>query len=257
MPRKPPNRKEYPTEKPYPTFPLSPRKDGRFAIKIHGTVHIFGRRGEWQQALQEYRDAAGALHGKRIAPAVEPKSNLTVKLMGNKYIDDRRADVPALLSLGSWDDYRSAIRKFTKFVGGDTPASEIGPEHFSQFAAKLKDSLGPYAYNRNRSLVMTWIRYAVAAQWVKPVNFGNGFKRIPAAKIRETKESKLFAVKEIRKLIKLARPQIRAMILLAINGGFGATDCAALPKSAVDLKACLINFPRTKTNIPRAFINLE
>ncbi len=120
MPRKPPNRKKYPTDKPYPDFPLSPRTDGRYAITIHGHGHVFGRRGDWRTALQEYRDVAGAIHGKRIRPATAPLSGLTVKQICNRYLDDRQADVAAgMLALGSWDDYRSALKRFRAAVKPD------------------------------------------------------------------------------------------------------------------------------------------
>ncbi len=116
---------------------------------------------------------------------------------------------------------------------------------------KLKASLGGYAYNRTRALVMAFIRHAVACQWVGPINFGTGFKRIGAGKLREGRKTKLYSAKEVRALLKIAKPQLKAMILLGVNGGFGSTDCACLPKSAVDLKSAFIDFARPKTHIPR------
>jgi hypothetical protein len=41
------------------------------------------------------------------------------------------------------------------------------------------------------------------------------------------------------------------MFLLAINCGFGNDDCDRLPRSAVDLDAAIIDFPRPNTGIPR------
>jgi integrase len=45
--------------------------------------------------------------------------------------------------------------------------------------------------------------------------------------------------------------QMRAMILLGLNAGFGNGDCASLPVSAVDLDAAVIDFPWPKMGIPR------
>lgn len=54
------------------------------------------------------------------------------------------------------------------------------------------------------------------------------------------------------KEIKLnADPALRAMLLLGLNCGFGNTDCASLPRAAVDLDAGWIDFPRPKTEIHR------
>src|SRR5207302_7316373 len=48
-----------------------------------------------------------------------------------------------------------------------------------------------------------------------------------------------------------ARMPFRAILLLAANTGFGNTDCARLPLSALDLTGGWVNFPRPKTGIPR------
>jgi integrase len=62
---------------------------------------------------------------------------------------------------------------------------------------------------------------------------------------------KLFEHHELTAIIDAADGQLRAMILLAINTGFGNTDIASLPRSAVDLDSGWVNFPRPKTQIPR------
>jgi integrase len=88
----------------------------------------------------------------------------------------------------------------------------------------------------------------------RPVRYGQGFKR-PSRKVlrinRAKKGPKLFTADEVRRLVGAAGPALRAMILLGINGGFGNADCGRLPRSAVDLGAAMIDFPRPKTGIPR------
>ncbi|MGQ0637660.1 MAG: hypothetical protein ACT4QC_24040 [Planctomycetaceae bacterium] len=44
---------------------------------------------------------------------------------------------------------------------------------------------------------------------------------------------------------------MKAMILLGVNCGFGQTDLAKLPKSALDLDTGIVSFPRVKTAVPR------
>ena len=53
---------------------------------------------------------------------------------------------------------------------------------------------------------------------------------------------------DLRKLIDSAGVPIKAMILLGINAGFGQTDVAALPVSALDLEGKWLDFPRPKTH---------
>jgi len=52
-------------------------------------------------------------------------------------------------------------------------------------------------------------------------------------------------------MLDAAGVQLRAMLLLAINAGFGNADCGYLPQSAVDLEKGIIDFPRPKTGLPR------
>jgi integrase len=57
--------------------------------------------------------------------------------------------------------------------------------------------------------------------------------------------------KEIRTLLDAADVQMRAMLLLGINCGFGGGDCAALPLEALDLERGWVDFPRPKNGIDR------
>lgn len=56
---------------------------------------------------------------------------------------------------------------------------------------------------------------------------------------------------EVLRLINAADVHLRAMIFLGLNCGFGNTDVANPPQSAVDLETGRIDFPRPKTEIPR------
>jgi integrase len=56
---------------------------------------------------------------------------------------------------------------------------------------------------------------------------------------------------QIKMLLVKASPALAAMIHLGINCGFGNSDVAALPITAVDLKSSWVEFPRPKTQIPR------
>ncbi len=52
-------------------------------------------------------------------------------------------------------------------------------------------------------------------------------------------------------MIDTADVQLKAMILLGINGGMGNTDCSSLPLSALDLDGGWLNYPRPKTGVDR------
>ena len=56
---------------------------------------------------------------------------------------------------------------------------------------------------------------------------------------------------ELRAILAAAKQPLRAMILLAMNAGYGQTDIANLPKTAVDLDRGWVIFPRPKTAVER------
>jgi integrase len=88
----------------------------------------------------------------------------------------------------------------------------------------------------------------------KPIRFGPGFKRPSKKTIRlqRAKSGKRqFEADEIHAMLDKAGPQLRAMILLGVNCGFGNTDVASLPLKALDLEKGWANFPRPKTGIER------
>jgi integrase len=61
----------------------------------------------------------------------------------------------------------------------------------------------------------------------------------------------MFEAEEVRRMLAAADVQMRAMILLGVNCGFGNADVGNLPVSALDLERGWVNFPRPKTGVPR------
>jgi integrase len=103
--------------------------------------------------------------------------------------------------------------------------------------------------------VRSLFKYAIDAELSdKAIRFGPGFKKPSKKTLRVNRAAKgrqMFEAVEINRLLKAAGPQMKAMILLGANCGFGNADCGKLPLDAVDLGDGWINFPRPKTGIPR------
>jgi integrase len=64
-------------------------------------------------------------------------------------------------------------------------------------------------------------------------------------------ERPTFTFKQIQRLLDNADIQMKAMILLGLNCGFGCTDCAELKWENIDLANSRVIFPRGKTGIRR------
>ena len=90
----------------------------------------------------------------------------------------------------------------------------------------------------------------------RPVRFGPMFKK-PARKVirkaRAARGPRMIEAADLRKLIAAAGVPLKAMILLALNGGLGNSDIGNLPLSAIDLERGWIDYPRPKTGIERRF----
>jgi integrase len=61
----------------------------------------------------------------------------------------------------------------------------------------------------------------------------------------------MFEANELLAMLKASDGQLRAMILLGINCGFGNQDCGSLSVDAVNLKTGWVDFPRPKTGVDR------
>jgi hypothetical protein len=79
----------------------------------------------------------------------------------------------------------------------------------------------------------------------RPVLFGSEFKK-PDKKVLRLHKAKvgvrLIEPADLHKLIAAADPVMRAMIYLGVNCGYGNTDVAVLPRSALDLAGGFADF---------------
>ena len=88
----------------------------------------------------------------------------------------------------------------------------------------------------------------------RPVRFGEEFRRPERRLLRRAKARSgriHFHADEIRRILDVAPPVLRAMVLLGINAGLGNTDLGRLPASCIDLERGWLDYARVKTGIQR------
>lgn len=88
----------------------------------------------------------------------------------------------------------------------------------------------------------------------KKAEFGVEFEKPSVKTLRQVRSAKVpqpFTAEQIQSLLKAAESHMKAMILLAINGGLGNTDLALLRAEAFDLEIGWLDYPRPKTVMPR------
>jgi integrase len=240
--------------KPRPDFPLFAHAAGVWAKKIRGKMHYFGPWSDPDGALKKYLAEKDALHAGRKPR--EENEGVTLKDLCNQFLNAKQSLVNSgELTNRSWQDYKAACVLITSHFGKGRLVADLDPDDFATLRSKMAKKWGPVTLGN----VIQRIRVAFKFAWDnglidRPVRYGQGFKR-PSRKVvridRARKGPKLFTADEIRRLLDIAGIQLKAMILLGINGGFGNADCGNLPQSAVDLEAAMIDFPRPKTGIPR------
>jgi integrase len=253
--------------KPRPDFPLFPHATGRWAKKIRGKLHYFGRWSDPEGALAKYEEQKEALHSGRT-PRTDPEA-IQVKHVANLFLNAKDEAVKAgELSPRTRADYEAIMVMMTSGLGRYRPVATLDPQDFTDLKNKLAKRNGPARMCTVVQVIRCAFKFAYESGVLdRPMRFGPVFKRTSKKTLRlhrAKKGPKLFTVDEIREMAygtlvvgehgpELVQPgaQLKAMILLGINCGFGNADCGNLPLSAVDLERGIIDFPRPKTGIPR------
>ena len=257
--------------KPYPTFPLTAHPSGRWCKKIRGKLHYFGRwgtrhKGELttvdnpadaaEAALNEYLEVKDDLHAGRTP---RPKSDgVTVAGVCNPFLEAKEDRLDSgELSPDTFRDYFSTCKRLTKFFGRDRAVDDLTADDFTKFRAWLSKTKkhGVHQLGKGVRVTRMVFKFAYDSELIdKPVRFGPNFKepnkKTKRKAARETGK-RYFEADELRGILKESTQPLRAMILLGINCGFGQTDIANLPTTAIDFDTGWISFPRPKTEIDR------
>jgi integrase len=195
-----------------------------------------------------------ALHAGRKVRA--DAGGLAIKDLANAFLNAKQALVDSgELTKRSWQDYQAACDLLVARFGKGRLVADLDPDDFAGLRTNLAKKWGPVTLGNVIQRMRVVFKFAADNGLIdRPVRFGQEFKR-PSLKMvridRARKGVKLFTAEEIRRLLATAGVQMRAMILLGINCGFGNADCGRLPQAAVDLDAAMVDFPRPKTGIPR------
>ncbi len=240
--------------KPYADFPLTPHPSGRWCKKILGKIIYFGPWSDPDGALAKYLAEKDALHAGRKPR--EDTGGLTVKELANRFLAAKQALVDSgELSPRTWQDYKESCDEVVAAFGKGRLVADLDPDDFATLRTKMAKKWGAHRLGKTIQCVRCLFKYGYdVGLVVAPVRYGPGFKR-PSKKTmrlhRAGQGVKLFTREEIHKLLELAGPAMKAMILLGINGGLGNSDVGNLPLGALDLDGGWLDYPRPKTGIAR------
>jgi integrase len=244
-------------KKPRPDFPLFPHATGRWAKKVRGKFCFFGKVADdpkGEAAARKWAEQKDDLLAGRTPRA--NRDGLTVSELCNRFLTakERQRDAGDLAP-STFADYLRTCKQLTAAFGRDRFVDDLAAEDFETLRATLAKQYGVHRLGNTVKRVRSIFKYGYDAGLIdKPVRFGPTFKQ-PSARNRrlhrQRNGQRMFEAAEIRQLLDAADQPLKAMILLGINCGFGNSDCATLPKSALDLERGWVDYPRPKTAVER------
>jgi integrase len=241
-------------KKPSASFPLFAHDGGQWAKKIGGKVHYFGawasdRKGK--AALARFLEERDDL---LIGHKPLRHDRLTVADLVNHFLTAKTRKVESdELAMRTWKGYHAVCRRIVAILGPNRQVSTLRASDFERLRASFARTDGPVRLANEIVYVRMVFKYGYDCDLIdRPVKFGPEFKRpsrLVLRRQRQQREPKLFSADEIRKLLRVAGPQLRAMIFLGINAALGNNDCAFLTMRAI--RDGWLDFPRPKTAMPR------
>jgi integrase len=240
--------------KPHPDFPLFPHASGQWAKKIRGRLVYFGVWADPDTALAKYREQRDDLHAGRT-PRPDPGA-LAVKDVCNAYLNHKQTMLNAgEVVFRSWIEHKNTADLIVGAFGKQRLVADLGPDDFARLRGQMAGRWGPARLGASIQRVRSVFKYAFDAGLIdRPMRFGPGFAR-PSARTmrlhRAGRGPRMFEAEEIRRVLDAADGQLRAMILLGINAGYGNNDVGTLPLAALDLDAGWVRYARPKTGIDR------
>ena len=251
-------------EKPRPDFPLYVHGSGQWARTICGRKHYFGAWADPTAAEAEFNRCRADLESGRPRPP-KPTGALTVQDACNHFLLAKKTQLQAgSLSQRSLLDYHAVCSQVVEFFGGGQCVEYLNPQSFTAFLGHLSKSKSNRVQSRGlhiigRIVTTTKMIFEFAYQSnliEQQVRFGPLFKkparqqmRIDRAKKQKSNGLKMFEAVDLKKILKHASTQMKAMILLGVNCGLGNTDIATLTQDAI--RGGWLDFPRQKTGISR------
>lgn len=236
-----------------PAFPLwLHRASGLWVKKIRGRCYYFGK--DRDLAIKEYLRVQSDLEAGRQPPPADNQM-LTLRDLCNAFLTHKRHQSQVgEIEPRTFHDYYTCCERLLLHLGKSTAVANLRPEDLLRYRRKLSDTCSASTVGVEVSRVRVLLKYAFESGLVdRPIRVGE-FKRPAKAVMRRERAAKgarMFEAHELQTILGAVEGQLKAMVLLGCNAGFGNMDCARLPIAALNLESGWVDFPRPKTGIPR------
>lgn len=230
--------------------------NGYYCKKINGKRYYFGK--DYDHAVERY--LAEREYLEKGLPLPSETGNSLGALL-NEFLSFNLLKLQAgELAARTYRDYQGICVTIASVIPNSLPIVELKPAHFDALRPKLgmgvKRKLSKKSHNRNLGYARTVFRFASTDNRLidRPLPYTNGLRSVPAKDLRRERSTlppRLLTSDELNLVLNVASVKFRAIILLAINGGFNNSDVAHLPLALFDSMPTLLDYPRHKNYLPR------
>jgi integrase len=243
-------------------FPLTVTPRG-YVKRIGGKARWICGRLPPEQALTIYHNkAAAASSGVTATIAPMRRGDFAdLRYILNQWLTDRNADcVRGELGVGSFQQYKMSATRIIE-VAGLWHTDHITPDHTRSLYDQLSRKYSLDFAKRAIGHLSAACRHAEDHGWCGHVRLGANVVSKLTGREQPQMRWRLYTPDELRTIFDAldrrirtadgrsapSLVQLRAMIYLALNGGYGAMELAQLPKAVIDLPGGRIDYRRGKT----------
>lgn len=243
-------------------FPLTIGAKGYYARFAGKFRWVCSRKIAPDQAEAIYHRKAAALASGLggIIEQVKLDGVITLRYILNAWLAQRDRDFKAgKLSSSAYIQYVRSAKRINN-IAGHIATDAISPDIVRSIYDRIRKDFSEDAARRAIAHLRQACRTGEDMDWCKPIRLGRQVSRL-AATPPPSMKWKLFAPDQIRAIIaeverKIAGAdgralpswiQFRAMLWLALNGGYGASELAQMPRAVIELDHARIDHNRGKT----------
>ncbi len=210
-------------------------------------MYYFG--SDKKQALQRYLEHAAHLYGNQSNSAKPINDSMTLKQLCDLYLKYQFSKVQAnALTARHHNDQVASLSKLMSILGRSREIKDISTLDLQNYKQALQNKYGAgHRLNLHISILKAIFHWAKKNDILEHVP---NIDAVSRSKIMHIQRA-IFSHEEIITLLKHADVQMKAMIWLGLNCGFGCTDCSELQWKHLDFVKGRVMLPRKKTGISR------
>ncbi len=164
--------------KPYRDYPLFAHATGRWAKKIRGKLHYFGKWDDPQGALQKYLDTKDDLYAGRIPRGKYGRGDeLTVADLCNRFLTHKQhAMENGEIVCRTFYELKATTDRIIRVFGRTRLVEDLAPEDFGLLRRDISKTCGPTRLTGEITRTKAVFKYAARNELIaKSVRYGSEF----------------------------------------------------------------------------------